>query len=78
MIFPNKFIKYEESILNKMFHIVKICEQDKNIPIHVLYKKTESKFSAADEFLYSLDVLYILNVIEVDFVNNIVTYVEGN
>jgi hypothetical protein len=78
MILPNKFIKSDESVIIKMVFVLKICQQLKSVSIHELYKNTEKHFSALDEFLYSLDVLHVLDVIKVDFVTSTVTYVEEN
>ncbi len=36
---------------------------------------TQNHFNEIDEFVYSLDVLYILDAIKVDFDKGVVTYV---
>ena len=64
MIFPNKFIKYEESVIFKMLSVLEVCEKQKEVKINELYKITEKRFSGIDEFLYSLDILYILDAIQ--------------
>lgn len=46
--------------------------------IDELFTKTISKFQNADEFIYSLDVLYILDEIQIDFENEIIKYVKRN
>ena len=78
MIFPNKFIKFEESVLNKMIHVIRVCEQNREISVHDLYQKTDNKFSAVDEFLLSIDVLHLLDVIDVNFEDNTVRYAKQN
>lgn len=78
MIFPNKFIKYEESILFKMLSVLEICQQKEVLGISELYSLTEKKFDGIDEFLYSIDVLHILDTIEVDFNSEEISYVKTN
>lgn len=78
MIFPNKFIKYEESILFKMLSVLEICQEKKVIGFSELYTLSENKFSCVDEFIYSIDILHILDTIEIDFTSNQITYVEAN
>lgn len=76
MIYPNKNIKLEDSIIFKMTSIL----QNKNnkINIHELYLKTINEFNNIDEFILSIDVLYILDVIDIDFRTEMVTYVKRN
>lgn len=77
MIYPNKHIKIEESIIYKM---IALLEDDsiKIISVVDLYNSTKSNFKNIDEFIYSLDVLYILDIIEVNFNSQLVTYVGRN
>ncbi len=77
MIYPNKHITFEESIIFKMISIIESINKNE-IGIHELFSNTEKKFKNADEFIYSLDVLYILDMIEIDFSNEIVKYVKRN
>jgi hypothetical protein len=77
MIYPNKHITFEESIIFKMISILENGINNE-INIHELFHKTKNKFKNADEFIYSLDVLYVLNMIEVDFPNETVKYVKRN
>ncbi|MDM1508339.1 hypothetical protein HX082_02885 [Myroides odoratimimus] len=77
MIYPNKNIRFEESIIYKMISILELMDK-KNISIHELYNKTKSNFNNIDEFIISLDVLYVLDMIKVDFENEIISYAKGN
>ena len=77
MIYPNKHIRFEESIIYKMISILE-SGTNNEVDIHELFKKTKKKFKNADEFIYSLDVLYVLDMIEVDFSNETVKYVKRN
>lgn len=76
MIFPNKFIKYEDSVIFKMLGVLDVCREKKRINVIDLYRITEKKFDGIDEFLYSLDVLHILDAIKVDFKNEIISYAK--
>ncbi len=75
MIYPNKHIRFEESIIYKMIHILE-DRVDNEIGIHELYSSIKEKFKNIDEYIYSLDVLYVLDMIEVDFENEIIRYVK--
>ena len=75
MIYPNKHIQFEESIIYKMIHILD-KRNNGEINIHDLFNKTKKKFKNADEFIYSLDVLYVLDMIEVDFQTETIRYVK--
>ncbi len=77
MIYPNKNIRVEDSIIYKMISILEIrTEIDMNI--HELYAKTKNKFANTDEFILSLDVLYVLDMIEIDFTTEKIRYVKRN
>jgi len=53
-----------------------MCVDAETISILDLYALTADHFSAVDEFLYALDVLYILGKINVDFESESVEYVN--
>lgn len=76
MITPNKFTPYDKSILSKLKHILRLEENE--IDIFILYKKVSSQFSDINEFIFALDVLYVLSCIEVDFITRKVIYVNRN
>ncbi len=77
MIYPNKNIQFEESIIFKMLHILEFNFQG---PISVvdLYTHLKSKFDNIDEFIYSLDILYVMDIIELDFEKNTIDYAKTN
>ncbi len=75
MIYPNKNIRFEESVIYKMISVLE--QRDKRtINIHELYNQTKSKFKNTDEFIISLDVLYSLDMINVDFEKENIEYVK--
>lgn len=65
MIFPNKFISFDSSVLSKL-HIISEIDV-KKISLVELYYELHTKFDSMDEFLYFIDVLYLLDYLEVDF-----------
>ncbi|EFV74820.1 hypothetical protein HMPREF1013_04846 [Bacillus sp. 2_A_57_CT2] len=75
MIVPNKVIRFSESIIGKMPIILEfISKQD--MTIKELLLATQDYFDEIDEFIYSLDVLFLLDSINVDFDKGVVTYVR--
>jgi hypothetical protein len=77
MIYPNKNIRFEESIIYKMISVLELQEKS-SINIHELYNQTKTKFKNTDEFIISLDVLYALDMINVDFETENIEYVKRN
>lgn len=75
MIYPNKHRRFEESIIYKMLTIMDY-RNFSSIGIIELYEQTKRDFQNIDEFIVSLDVLYALDMIEVDFKNEVVNYVK--
>lgn len=75
MIYPNKHIRFEESIIYKMLTIMDYRSYS-SIGLLDLFNNTKRDFENIDEFIISLDVLYALDMIEVDFKNEVVTYVK--
>lgn len=75
MIYPNKHIRFEESIIYKMISVLE-QQEISTINIHELYNETKTKFNNTDEFIISLDVLYALDMINVDFENENITYAK--
>ncbi|WP_408734220.1 ABC-three component system middle component 7 [Paraburkholderia bannensis] len=73
MITPSKFISFEQSILSRL---PVLCIDMKTIAIRDLYALTTDHFAAVDEFLYALDVLYILNKININFDSESIEYVN--
>ncbi len=75
MIVPNKVVRFNESIIGKMPTILKyLSKQD--MTVKELFLTTQDYFDEIDEFIYSLDVLYLLDAIKVDFDKGVVTYVS--
>ncbi len=77
MIYPNKNIRIEDSIIYKMVEILDV-QNDSEMNIHELYSRVKTKFNNTDEFILSLDVLYVLDMIEIDFKTEIIKYASRN
>lgn len=73
MIVPNKVINFSESIISRIPNILKSLPMD-GITIKELYFITHDYFDEIDEFIYALDILFLLDVIKVDFNKGVVTY----
>lgn len=65
MITPNKTIPLKNSIIYKCIYILEVNFE--SIYLVDLYRDVVSRFDGIDEFLYSIDVLYLLNLVDVDF-----------
>lgn len=64
MIVPNKATPLRESILFKMLAILE--EDFETIELLELYDKVSHLFEGIDEFVFSLDVLFIIEKINVN------------
>ena len=64
MLVPSKFTRLEESTIFKMKCILANKRQDEAI-IDV-YERTKNIFYDVSEFIYALDVLYILDAIDIN------------
>ncbi|MDH8679928.1 hypothetical protein QE109_17405 [Fusibacter bizertensis] len=63
MIFPNKVTSYEQSVLSKLPVIIKEIHKGE-LSIFTLYELTKSHFEEINEFVFALDVLFLLDVID--------------
>ncbi|MGP4068375.1 ABC-three component system middle component 7 [Halobacillus sp. B29] len=77
MLVPNKVIRYDESIISKMTVILENLTHHEE-SIKELFFNTQSHFDEIDEFIYSLDVLFLLDAITVDFNKGVVSHVNQN
>lgn len=71
MIVPNKFIRFDDSILRRIDGV--LSEIDDEITVHDLYKKTDRKVGGIENFILALDVLFALGRIDVDYSRGVVT-----
>jgi len=74
MIVPNKAIRLDDTALG---HIGAILNEGPNaVDMVALFHRVENAFDGIDQFLLTLDTLFVLGRIDVDFSTRIVTYVD--
>lgn len=74
MIAPNKVITLRESALGKTPLI--LHAQSVNTSLASLYKAVGKDFESIDQFLLTVDVLYVLGRLDIDLSTGVVTYVD--
>jgi len=72
MITPNKFTPFDQTVLSKL-HII-LSKIDRETPITNLFLETESNFNDINEFILTLDVLFVLQCISIDFKEGIIKH----
>ncbi|MFB2861907.1 MULTISPECIES: ABC-three component system middle component 7 [Aeromonas] len=70
MITPNKSIPLKDSIIFKMLSILETNFE--TMTLIELYQNTKSEFIEIDEFIYSIDALYVLGKIELNIEQGII------
>lgn len=73
MLTPNKFINFDRSILSKLSLILESIDEE-DTTIGVLYHKLHDKFDTPNQYILSLDLLYVLEMIEIDFETKRITH----
>lgn len=71
---PNKVITLRESALGRTPTILR--EKSSQANLVSLYDKIGKEFESIDQFLLTIDVLYILGQIDVDLSTGVVNYVD--
>jgi hypothetical protein len=74
LIAPNKVIKLRESALGRAPIILREKMLQNNLAD--LYDRVRKDFESIDQFLLTLDVLYILGKIDIDLSTGVVTYAD--
>lgn len=74
MLIPTKFTSLEESTIFKMRVILEDKYDGENVSD--LLVRTSGEFQDASEFLYALDILFVLGLIDIDAVNGTVNYAK--
>ena len=72
MLVPTKFTRLEESTIFKMKCI--LAERKKGESVLEVLNRTKSIFYDVSEFLHAMDILFVLDMIEVDTKSGIVQY----
>ncbi len=76
MITPNKVLSLDESILSRLAAILRKRETPTDLVS--LYRSVSDEFESIDDFIVTLDVLFILDKIDINFRTRTVKYADGN
>ena len=76
MKLPNKLYSYSESVISKFPGVLSILRKEGSLTILQLYDKVNRKIGNIDEFIETLDCLYLLGKIEYDYESRRIYYVE--
>ncbi|WP_423204031.1 ABC-three component system middle component 7 [Pseudomonas kribbensis] len=71
MITPNKFIPLKESALGKIELTLSIIDDGKSVG--ELYETNRSRYDSLEQFIYSIEILYLTNKIEFNELNGIIS-----
>lgn len=74
MSFPNKFTRFDKSILAKISML--IIDDNDSISLSELIEMRLEKFEDISEFMLALDVLYVLGKVELDEIQGVINYVN--
>lgn len=75
-MFPSKVVNIKKSILWTLPEIVEVLKKNNNLL--EVYHELEKKLNDINEFMLSIDILYILDRIEINDEMGNYTYVERN
>ncbi|MBN9663659.1 MAG: hypothetical protein J0H49_36005 [Acidobacteria bacterium] len=73
MITPNKAIALHDSALSRVGYILR--EGPAAVDLHTLYERVSPRFESIDQFLVTLDILFVLGRIDLKPATRTVTYV---
>ena len=72
MITPNKVVSLDDSVLSKLAIVLRAGPDI--IDVVSLFHRVSDKFDSIDQFLLTLDTLYVLGRIKVDYRTRELTY----
>ena len=72
MLVPSKFTRLEESTLFKMRKVLMGKSQGETV--QDVYRRTRGVFQDATEFLYALDVLFVLGMLTIEVETGSISY----
>lgn len=75
MILPNKLVSFQNSLLPKTVLIIDELSA-KPFSVNELYEKLRKKFEDIDQFILTLDVLYLLEKVRYNEEWEVLEYVE--
>lgn len=71
MITPNKFIPLKESALGKVQLTYSLIDGEKSVGD--LYEANRSKYDSVEQYIYSIEILYLTNKIDFNELNGIIS-----
>lgn len=71
MITPNKFVPLKESALGKVELTYSLIDEGKSVG--ELYEANRSKYDSVDQFIYSIEILYLTDKIKFNELNGIIS-----
>lgn len=77
MILPNKLVSFQNSLLPKTVLIIDELSA-KPLSVNELYEKLRKKFEDLDQFILTLDVLYLLEKVRYNKEWEVLEYVEND
>lgn len=77
MIFPDKLVAFQDSIIAKSVYILKEL-QTNELVVSDLFVATKEYFEDVSEFLLALDALYLLGKINFNDESQVIQYAEKN
>ena len=77
MIFPDKLVSFQDSIIAKSVYILKEL-QNNELVVSDLFIATKEYFEDVSEFLLALDTLYLLGKINLNDKSQVLQYAEKN
>ncbi len=72
MIAPSKFTSIENSVLKKAIGLLQT--EKATTTIALLYEEKANQFDSIDEFMLSVETLWLLGKISVDLNSGVITY----
>lgn len=77
MKLPSKAISYSNSVLSKFVPVLDIIVRG-NISPNSLYILTKKQFTNIEEYIDTLDCLFVLGIINMNEKSEVLYYVKGN
>jgi len=77
VIFPDKLVSFQDSIIAKSVYILKEL-QNNELVVSDLFIATKEYFEDVSEFLLALDTLYLLGKINLNDKSQVIQYAEKN
>ncbi len=74
MITPNKVLSLRESALGRVALIMQ--QNQKSVDLVALYRSVADDFESIDQFLFALDILFVVGRIDVNLTTRSVKYAD--